>query len=110
MSDPIKAVATGAVNDLVAQAFTSPALKPLHQIDAVLAEANAKQGVQVKPKAPSEFVILVRHPKNRTLHAVYNQKGQPGVIAVFESSELAAVQASTIPACQNREYYIIPVE
>ena len=88
MSDPIKAVATGAV----------------------LAEANQKQAPAVKPRAPTEFVILVRHPEKRTLHAVLNPKAGVGVIAVFETPELASVQASTIPSLQNKEYYIIPVE
>ena len=92
MADPIKpTVAVGAVNQIVSTEI-------------------AKQATPLKAKVPTEFVVLIRHPEKKTLHALLNPKVGPGALAVFESPELASVQASTIPSLHNKEYYIIPVE
>jgi hypothetical protein len=64
----------------------------------------------LKKKDTSEFIVLVRHPQNRTLHALLAPKKGAGVLAVFESPELASVQIAGVNALQNKQYYIIPVE
>ena len=76
----------------------------------------AGEEIVVAPPAPlkkkeiSEFIVLIRHPQNKTLHALLTPKKGPGVLAIFESPELASVQIAGVPALQNKEYYIIPVE
>jgi hypothetical protein len=64
----------------------------------------------LKKKVISEFIVLVRHPQNQTLHALLAPKKGAGVLAVFESPELASAQIAGVKALQNKQYYLVPVE
>ena len=62
------------------------------------------------PKAPAEFVILLRNPKTGTIHALLNPRAGEGALAVFESAEQAISQTETVPLLRNKEFFILTVE
>lgn len=67
-------------------------------------------GPPVKVKAASEFVVLIRNPKTKTLHALLNPRLGPGALASFQTAEQAVLITSDLPDLKNREYFILSIE
>lgn len=106
------ALGLAAAGGKVSPKQPAPVSQPLTTSDDFVI---AGEEAPVPPPAPkkkdiSEFIVLIRHPQNKTLHALLAPKKGAGVLAVFESPELASVQIAGVNALQNKEYYIIPVE
>ncbi len=63
-----------------------------------------------KAKPATEFVVLIRNPKNKTLHALLNPRLGPGALASFQTAEQAVLLTADLPSLKNREYFILPIE
>jgi len=65
---------------------------------------------ETSKKPPTEYVVLIRHPQKKTVHALLNPRAGEGALAIFESPEQAITQTEGLPALRNKEFFIIPIE